>query len=239
MPATASFHVVTYRRRVGRALSEVARTRSLLADTSTARFAVVGRASGGMGSRHVNRTLSPRRIVVLVDWVDDDDAATQGRALLDSRWRGRGAEVWSASLAPLRSTGSWRGAKPFVPSPAASETTGLVASITYARIRPSKLAHFYLVGFPGAARRITQPESPMLAGIGFGDVPIHHACTFSVWPSSTQLDRVILGRSEPHGAVVRRSNEGRWLSESLFARFLVIDHSGTWGTGDPLDSLRA
>ncbi|MEO7573781.1 MAG: hypothetical protein ABIX10_15230 [Acidimicrobiales bacterium] len=194
----------------------------------------MGRASGGMGSRQVNRTLSPRRIAVLVDWVDGD-AAMRGRALLESHWRRRGAEVWSAGLAPLRSKGSWRGATPFAPSPAAGEIAGLVASITYARIRPSKMAHLYLLRFPGAARRITRPGSPMLAGIGFSDVPIHHACTFSVWPSSTELDRTVLGRSEPHGAVVRRSDERRWLSESLFARFHVIDHSGTWGIGDPLD----
>lgn len=111
---------------------------------------------------------------------------------------------------------------------------GLIASVTYAQIRPAKIGHFYFRGFPGAARRMTASSSPMLAGVGFGDVPVRNACTFSVWPSSTKLDRIVLGRSEPHASAVRRSNDERWLSESLFARFVVTDHAGTWGSGDPL-----
>ncbi|MFZ6002781.1 MAG: hypothetical protein ACOYXM_02505 [Actinomycetota bacterium] len=185
----------------------------------------------------MNRTLSARRFVVLVDWVGQD-AATPGRVELDDRWRRQGADVWSASLAPLRSKGHWRGATPFVRTAEAeppNEGAGPVASLTYARIRPTRLGHFYFLGFPRTARRMTGRDSPMLAGVGFGDVPIHHACTFSVWPSATELERIVLGRSEPHGAVVRRSSEQRWLSESMFARFAVVDHAGTWGADDPLN----
>ena len=47
-------------------------------------------SSGGNGARNVNRTLSPRRLVVLVEW-HDAQAATEGRALLDAYWRRRGA----------------------------------------------------------------------------------------------------------------------------------------------------
>jgi hypothetical protein len=239
--ATASAHVVTYRRKAGRALSAVGGTRRLLEGTREASFAVVGRASGGMGSRHVNRTLSLRRTVVLVDWVDTD-AAEWGRATLESYWQDCGAEVWSAGLMPLRSKGQWRKAPHFVPTAraaASSEPSGLIASVTYAHIRPSKMAHFYLRGFPGAARRLTGPSSPMLAGVGFGDIPLRNACTFSVWPSSRDLDRIVLARSEPHATAIRRSNDEDWLSESLFARFLITDHGGTWGSDDPLASQRA
>jgi len=234
-------HIVTYRRRAVRGLNAVSRVRRLLAHSTDASFAAVGRACGGIGCRHVNRTLSLRRTVVLVDWVTPD-AAARGRGILDSHLEDHDAVVWSAGLKPFRSRGHWRGDAPFVTTSASADSndpSALVASITYAHIRPSKIAHFYLRGFPAAARRLTGQNSPMLAGVGFGDTPILNACTFSVWPSSRELDRVVLGRSEPHATAAKRSEEEDWLSESLFARFLVTDHGGTWGTGDPLASLRA
>ena len=214
---------------------EVRATRHLLAGEESIGFAVVGRSSGGNGARNVNRTLSPRRLVVLVEW-HDAQAATDGRALLDAYWRRRGAVVWSAGLAPLRASGTWRSVAAFAPKGDGTDAddTGLVASLTYAQIRPSRLHSFYLFGFPRTARRMTGKDSPMLAGIGFGDVPVRHACTFSVWPSNADLVRVLHGRSEPHGIVARRSIDEQWLSESLFARFAVVDHSGAWAGSDPL-----
>jgi hypothetical protein len=236
--ATSSAHVVCFPWvRAWWAAGEVAATRRLLSNTAGVGFAVVGRGSGGNGTRDVNRTLSPRRIVVIVDWTDPG-AATRGRVILGEHWRSRGALVWSAGLVPLRSTGSWRGATPFQPDASGTRTDaasqGPIASLTYARIRPSKAAHFYLLGFPRAARRMIGPDSPLLAAIGFGDVPVRHACTLSLWPSPPELDRMVAGRREPHGIVARRSVEEGWLSESLFARFVVVDHTGTWAGGDPL-----
>ena len=114
----------------------------------------------------------------------------------------------------------------------------MIASLSYARIRPSKMAHFYLLGFPRVARRMTGDDSPMLAGIGFGDIPVRHACTFSVWPSTAELARLVQGRSEAHGIISRRSNDEEWLAESLFARFVVIDHAGFWAGADPLATSR-
>lgn len=203
-----------------------------MAANAGARFAVVGRSSAGASARNVNRRLSALRTVTLVDW-RDAAAAVEGRDALETQWRARGAQVWSAGLTPFRSNGTWRGTAAFAPT-ASHENAEPVASLTYARIRPSKAAHFYMLGFPRAARRMVGPGSPMLAGIGFGDVPVRHACTFSLWPSVTELDRMVLGRSEAHGIVARRSNDEQWLSESLFARFAVVDHAGTWGGTDPL-----
>jgi hypothetical protein len=206
-----------------------------LAREPSARFSVVGRSSGGASARDVSRSLSLRRLVVLVEW-SDADAAGAGRARLDARWRSRGARVWSASLAPFRSHGTWRGEAAFACDPVepGPEPTGVLASLTYAQIRPSKLGHFYVRGFPRTARSITGDGSGMLAGVGFGDVPIRHACTFSLWPTASALTAAVYGNAGPHGDVARRSTEEGWLSESLFARFRVVDHAGHWPTTDPL-----
>ncbi len=240
--ATSTAHVVSFPwRRAFRAPGEVIATRRLLDRTNGVAFAVVGSSSGGNGIRNVNRTLSLRRFVAVIEWHDAAAAAT-GRASLEERWRGLGAQVWSAGLAPVRSTGTWRGVSAFAPvhttrvdgvdADASGEST--VASVTYAGIRASKLAHFYMRGFPRSTRRMMGAESPALAGIGFGDVPVRHACTFSVWPSSAELTRIAYGRTETHGIVSRRSNDEGWLFESLFARFEVIDHAGNWAGSDPL-----
>ena len=234
--ATSTAHVVSFPwRRARRALGEVAATRRELRSADGVRFAVVGRSSGGDGTRDVSRSISPRRIVVLVQWADAR-ATVNGRTLLEARWREKGARVWSIGLAPFRASGTWRGETAFAPDSDGSvaDASALIASVTYARIRPSRLAHFYLLGFPRVARRMTGNDSPMLAGIGFGDIPVRHACTFSVWPSTTELIRVVQGRSEPHGSIARRATDEGWLAESLFARFVVVDHAGIWAGGDPL-----
>ena len=74
----------------------------------------------------------------------------------------------------------------------------------------------------------------MVAGLGFGGrVPLRDACTFSIWPSSSDVQAFAFGRSA-HGAVQRRSTDEGWMSQSLFARFAVTDHSGTWAGTDVL-----
>lgn len=168
-----------------------------------------------------------RRFVVLVEWVDRA-AAAEGRVQLDAEWTKAGAAVWSGQLAPIRAHGSWHGTEPFRPGTGAETNATLVLSLTYAQIRLRRLGHFYFVGFPRAARRMTRPPSPMIAGVGFGDVPIRHACTISIWPSAEALDEIAYGATEPHGEIARRSVDGGWLSESLFARFAVVSESGSW-----------
>jgi hypothetical protein len=183
----------------------------------------------------VNRTLSWRRTVAIVEW-QSAEMSEPGRRQLDERWRAQGADVWSALLAPFKSSGSWRGVAAFVPVPGRTADDGVVASLTYARIRPSRMWSFYMRAFPKTARRASGSESTMIAGVGFGDVPVRDACTFSLWPSNSDVVRFAYADSGVHGPIQARSTAEAWLSESLFARFDVVDHSGRWGDGDPLDT---
>lgn len=212
---------------------QVMRTKRLMRVLSGVRFAVTGRASGGGGVRHVNRTLSWRRTFAIVEW-QSVDLAEVGRRQLDEHWRGQGATTWSALLEPFESKGTWRGCAAFGAPSGTTAREGVVASLTYARIRPSRMWSFYMRGFPKTARRATGRESTMIAGVGFGDVPVRHACTFSLWPSSADVARFAYASSGAHGPVQARSREEGWLSESLFARFNVAAHEGTWAAGDPL-----
>jgi hypothetical protein len=181
----------------------------------------------------VNRTLSWRRTVAIIEW-QSADMAERGRRQLDEYWHAQGADVWSALLASFQSKGTWRDVGAFAAARGTTAGEGVVASLTYAQIKPSRMWSFYMRGFPRTARHAIGPESTMIAGIGFGDVPVRHACTFSLWPSNADVGRFAYADSGVHGPVQARSREEAWLSESLFARFTVADHSGTWAAGDPL-----
>lgn len=170
-------------------------------------------------------------MLVMVEWVSAD-AAARGRDAIDRHYEPTSA-VWSATLASLQSKGTFNGVAAFTPTGLA-EQEGVVASLTYAQVRPSKMWHFYVLGFPKTARRATGRDSTMIAGVGFGDVPVRHACTFTVWPSNADVVRFAYASSGVHGTVQARSREQRWLSESLFARFAVVDHRGSWSGTDPL-----
>jgi hypothetical protein len=229
--ATVSVHIVTLRwRHAWRAPMQV-RTGRRLGGAQEVRFAVCGRTSGGRGLRQINRRLSLRRIIVLTEW-RSSDAAIEGRRLVDASWQ-RIADVWSALLVPLQSKGTFNGVVAFAASRAVPDT-GVVASVTYAQVRPSQMWNFYVRSFPKTARRATGPDSAMLAGVGFGDVPIRHACTFSLWPSNADVARFAYSPAEVHGPVQARSRTDNWLSESCFARFAVVEHAGRWSGRDPL-----
>ena len=229
--ATVSAHVVTLRwSQVWRAPGQV-RTARRLSGPEEVRFAVSGRTSGGSGQRHVNRTLSLRRILTVVEWVSPR-SAIDGRQQIDASWEPI-ADVWSALLVPLRSKGTFSGSAAFAANRPLPER-GVVASLTYAQVRPSKMWHFYVKSFPKTARRATGPDSTMLAGVGFGDVPIRHACTFSLWPSNADITEFAYAPGGEHAGVQAESRHDNWLSESLFARFSVVAHDGSWSGSDPL-----
>jgi hypothetical protein len=115
----------------------------LLRRTEGVRFAVNGRTCGGGATRDINMSLTLRREVVLVDW-ESPLAATAGQAELCDVWSKRGAEVWSATLVPLRSRGTWRGTAPFAAT--VDEIHGddgdYVASLTYGKVRARRMFDF-------------------------------------------------------------------------------------------------
>jgi hypothetical protein len=144
-------------------------------------------------------------------------------------------------LAPSRSRGTWNGFEAFAPVrdvEADVDESDLVAVLTFAKVKFSRLIHFYLLGFSKPARDATGSDSAMIAGIGFGDIPVRHACTLTFWPSSTDVKRFAYAKGTAHSEVQQRSNDEGWLAESLFARFSVVNHRGSWSGTDPLHRER-
>ena len=232
---SASVHVVvTPLRRPWRWATAAMRTTQWLRDRPDVAFFLCGRSSAGGGVRDISRSLSPNRLVVVIEWAEAEAAAT-GRAAFDAAARAAGAAVWSATLVPLAAHGEWNGARPFRPAAGGRRHgEGTVVSLTCARLRGRRMIDFYVRSFPGLAKEARRVGSPMIAGLGFGGpVPLRDACTISFWPSSADVDAFAFRRSA-HDAVQRRSVVEGWMSQSLFARFAVVEHDGVWAGHDPL-----
>lgn len=171
---------------------------------------------------------------LIASWPDLGTART---ATTDAPiWRrrlARAEESCTLFLRPLSATGRWGGMAPFEPAPgAAAESTGLpLAVLTRATIRLRHAARFW-ARVPAINTQIAD-EPGMLFRLGMGEVPLLHQVTFSVWQDPAAM-RAFAYRGEGHARAVAMVRAGDWFSEELYARFAVLETTGTWHGHPPL-----
>jgi heme-degrading monooxygenase HmoA len=103
-------------------------------------------------------------------------------------------------------------------------TSGPIAALTRASIRPAAAASFWRRA-PPAQADLDRAHGCLLAA-GLGEAPIFRQATFSIWESAAAMDAY--ARSGAHLAAIRAAREGRFFSEDLFARFVPYDARGSW-----------
>jgi hypothetical protein len=140
-------------------------------------------------------------------------------------------EVWTVRLAPLRWHGAWGGVAPFAGATPASSSSGPLAILTRASIRPQRWRAFLRAARPVSARLASQPG--LIVSIGLGEAPLLFQATFSLWAGWPDIQNFAY-RGADHAAVIARTRAERWYSEELFARFRPIASYGTWDGVDPL-----
>lgn len=161
---------------------------------------------------------------ILAVWPDMAQARTQTAAGVFARFRRRAAQDWTGYLRPLRATGAWDGTQPFAPRDAAP-LPAPVAALTRATIRPSRALRFW--GHePDVTRQIGGAEGCLFKA-GLGEVPWFRQVTFSIWRDLGAM-RAFAAGSTAHGAAARAAAARDYFSESLFARFAVLDQQGAW-----------
>ena len=168
---------------------------------------------------------------ILATYPDAASAKAAQDAAIFQRYRARAAENWTVFMAADTARGAWSGQTPFTPS--AQITTGPLAALTRATIKPSILAKFWR-RVPNISAVIGRDPN-VLFKIGIGEVPWLHQVTFSIWPDAATMHN--FARTGPHADAIKAVRSDGWFNEELYARFALLSDTGTWGGSSPLQQL--
>ena len=137
-------------------------------------------------------------------------------------------ETFTILLSPTEGHGLWDGKKVFEQSNnnTREPCTGneVVAVLTRATIRLSKLKYFWQHVAPVAAKMKTAKGFVMSFGIG--EIPWIKQATFSIWESTAFMKAFAYGMQE-HVDVIKKTRQEKWYMEDMFVRFKVIKCVGT------------
>ena len=171
---------------------------------------------------------------ILCTWPDLDTARN---ALSDTpvfaRYRARASEHWTLYMTTDSARGQWSGVSPF--EPARVDSTGPLAALTRATIKPGILARFW--GRVPNISAVIGKDPNVVFKIGIGEVPWLHQVTFSIWPDAARMAN--FARTGPHAEAIRAVRDEGWFREELYARFTLLHDEGTWGGTSPLAQLEA
>ncbi|MDB5285630.1 MAG: spheroidene monooxygenase [Mucilaginibacter sp.] len=171
---------------------------------------------------------------LLAVWDDRDDYERFAeRSFVANWWKLLSTETWTVLCQPMQSHGKWNGKEPFG-KPNNIIDYGPIAVLTRATIKMTRLRNFWshvdevanlMAGAPG-----------YITSIGVGEAPVYRQATFSVWENVEQMKAFAYG-SKQHAEVIKKTRSEGWYSEELFARFRIIESTGTLYGKDPLRGL--
>jgi hypothetical protein len=188
------------------------------------------RLGTGHGRTFTPGDADPRHWALLACWDSPEAAAAYAGQAACRAWDARADERWTLRLQPLSSTGRWSGHAPFG-APTTQPDDRPVAVLTRARIALRHLRRFHRSVPPVATRLAAAPGLRFARGIG--EAPIGLQATLSVWDDLAAA-RAFAYATNEHQKAIRRTHGEGWFTESLFARFAVVDSEGTVDGSDPL-----
>lgn len=140
-------------------------------------------------------------------------------------------ETWTILLEPLEGHGKWDGKEPFGMLAKQSAYTGIIATLTRATIRISKLKAFWQ-NVAGAANEMAGAKG-FITSVGIGEMPYIKQATFSIWQSKDDM-KAFAYQMQQHTAIIQKTRKERWYSEDMFVRFKPLKTFGTIKGNDPL-----
>jgi hypothetical protein len=189
----------------------------------------------GDGRTFTVRDADPLRWGLLAVWADPGAlVAFERTSPVSAAWRRLATERWRADMLPVRSRGTWAGLDPFRPLAAGGPEP--VAAVTRARLAPGHMRRFWRAVPPVSAD--LQTADGLRLAVGIGEAPVGLQGTFSVWDSATALADYAY-RGAPHRAAVARTPEEGWYAEEMFARFRVLQTTGTIDGRNPAPTYTA
>lgn len=154
------------------------------------------------------------------------DAFLSRRAGLLESLRANARELFTAKLAAYASRGQWSGVAPLeIAATRPSPGDGVpIASLTRASIRPTKALAFWRHAPP--SEDSLHASSGCLVAAGLGEMPLLRQATFTIWEDEAAMER--FSRQGAHLQALRLAHENGYFSESLFARFVPTEMTGSW-----------
>ena len=137
-------------------------------------------------------------------------------------YRARAREFFSCKLLAYSCKGSWSGTS--IPVETDAPSSGPIAALTRASIRPGKVGAFWR-NSPPAELSLAKAQGCMIA-VGLGEAPVLRQATFSIWESVDTMNAY--ARTGAHMEAIKASLSGQHFSESMFVRFRPISPQGVW-----------
>lgn len=216
--------------RVPAAVTRMALDRGHLRGVPGLRFAKL--LGTGDGRTFTVRDADPHHWGLLTVWDDAASAAPFTAGPTYTAWERISHERLDVHLRPIASKGLWAGRRPFG-DPVPSRTHGPIAALTRARLRASRARRFWASVPPVSTDLRTVPG--LALAVGIGEAPIGLQGTFSLWDGAASLTE-FAHRRGPHAQVAARTPVENWYVEELFARFAVLEISGTFAGSRPLNA---
>ncbi|QHS57148.1 DUF3291 domain-containing protein [Mucilaginibacter sp. 14171R-50] len=171
---------------------------------------------------------------LLAVWNSREDHERFAKTSFVSKWWNLlGTENWTLLCEPLQSHGKWDGKEPFG-KPDNIPAEGPIAVLTRATIRMSSLKSFW--GHVDEVTNLMLEAPGYITSFGIGEAPVYRQATFSVWESVEHMKAFAYG-SKKHAEVIKKTRSENWYSEELFARFRIIETSGTLNGQNPLAGI--
>ncbi|MFD0793867.1 DUF3291 domain-containing protein [Mucilaginibacter litoreus] len=155
------------------------------------------------------------------------------KSFVSKWWNALTKESWTLLCRPIQSHGKWDGKEPFG-KPTGRDIEGPIAVLTRATIRISRLKNFWS-HVDDVADLMTKAPG-YVTSIGIGEAPAYRQATFSIWENADKMKAFAYGSKE-HAEVIKKTRSEGWYSEELFARFKILDSSGSLNGKDPLQHL--
>ena len=143
-------------------------------------------------------------------------------------------ETWTIFLQPVEGHGKWDGKEPFGVLPKQTDNDGLIAVLTRATIRLSKLSSFWKN--VGSVASQMAGAKGFVTSIGIGEIPYIKQATFSIWRSKEDMKNFAYQLKE-HQEVIKKTRKEKWYSEDMFMRFKPLQTVGTIKGCNPLEGI--
>ena len=151
-----------------------------------------------------------------------EDVASLEKSFPIRSWRRTSISELKLALSPISSHGKWAGKDPFkvVEKHEGKE----IVAITRARIKWRKSLLFWRAVPAVTTSLHSQPG--LISAIGIGEAPVGLQGTLSIWEDASAL-REFAYKGAAHISAISETENQKWYSEELFARFSLVQQEGS------------